>query len=94
MKVTIPPNSPVFTTSGSFSFKYVNGPIIAPSGDYTVLATFAGNIGSSSIASMVGTPAVVSKTHGKGRVVAFSPHPELSGLGDLLKDAMLWAAAP
>jgi glutamine amidotransferase-like uncharacterized protein len=84
----------VFTDAGTHEFKYVNGPLVQPidGSAYTVLATFQSNIGSSSILSMVGQPAVVGGSYGQGRVVAFSPHPELSGLGSLLKDALLWSA--
>lgn len=90
--VEIAPGNPVFTTPGKRRFRYVNGPVLQPSPKYTTLATFAGNIGSSTIVSMVGKPAVVASDYGKGRVVAFSPHPELSGLGSLLAEAIVWAA--
>lgn len=86
-----------FGAPGRHRLRYVNGPIVYPTSgvgaNYTVLATFRGNIGGANAVSMVGKPAVVAASYERGRVVAFSPHPELSGLGSLLRDAIVWASA-
>ncbi len=97
VQVKIASGNGVFTTTGTHPLRYVNGPVVHPPANagqpgYAVLATFAGNIGQSDIVSMTGKPAIVASEYGQGRVVAFSPHPELSGLGELLADAGLWAA--
>ncbi len=54
---------------------YENGPVFSE-GDYEVLGIFRGDVNEiSSPISLISTPAVIRK----GRVLLFSPHPELSG---------------
>lgn len=83
-------DNPILSREGSHWIDYLNGPVIWPTPNVQVLATFGSHIGGAE--TMIGKPAVVAATHGKGRVVGFSPHPENSGLGDMLTDALAWAA--
>jgi hypothetical protein len=94
LEVDVPNGNGVLSTTGSHWLRYVNGPVIYPLSNparFTVLATFGTSVGEG-IETMVGKPAVVGAKVGDGRAVAFSPHPELSGVGDMLKDALVWAA--
>jgi glutamine amidotransferase-like uncharacterized protein len=65
---------------------YGQGPLLAPGGKtepaaYEPLATFASEIAKkgSPTGVMPGTTAIARGTFGKGRVICFSPHPEVSG---------------
>jgi glutamine amidotransferase-like uncharacterized protein len=78
---------------------YENGPILSPD-DFSwlpklrVLATYQSEIKDNKEARsvMVGSPAVVSSNYGMGRVICFSPHPELTcDLGDMVLRAVMWA---
>jgi hypothetical protein len=44
--------------------------------------------------TMVDKPTIVSTTYGEGRLVGFSPHPELSHLGNLLSRSSGPQASP
>ena len=80
--------------------KFGQGPLMAPSAenltpDAEVLAWYRTGIGKNGAdpETMVDTPAIVATSFGEGRVILFSPHPEqTSGLGDLLVNAVNWAA--
>lgn len=80
---------------------YENGPIFVPASvdglpSYTPLVRFVTDLTRKGAPAgmMAGRDAVVAAPFGKGRVVAFSPHPELSpGLNHWLINAVRWAAA-
>lgn len=81
--------------------RYANGPIYWPAGDpaipdYTPLATFASEIAKHGAPTgvMIGTTAGARGRYGDGRVICWSPHPELTkGLGRWLVRTATWAAA-
>jgi len=81
-----------------FEIHYHQGPLLAP-GDDDKLGKFEPwGIFESEIAKngapegvMIGTAAIASGRFGKGRVLCFSPHPELTpGLEKMLPAAMFW----
>ncbi len=86
--------------AGPLDIHFHNGPILAPADredlpDYTVLARYRTGIGKGEAdpAVMVDTPAVASGAFGQGRVLVFSPHPDMTeGLHDLLVRAVRWTA--
>ncbi len=66
-----------------FVVRYANGPIIAPKKldsleDYEVLAWFRSEVvlWKAQKGTMINTPAIVSGSFGRGRVISISPHPE------------------
>lgn len=77
---------------------YENGPLFIPAAArpgqaYTPLVRFESDMAMNGAPQgmMPGRDAVIAAPHGKGRVVAFSSHPELSpGLGDWLVNAVRW----
>ena len=82
----------------TISSHYANGPLLAPGGsdelpDYTELATFRSDMAKGVPGgAMPGTTAIAAGRYGKGRVVCFSPHPELTpGLESLIAKALDWA---
>lgn len=85
---------------GELPVIYHNGPIIPPLKDgeqptYEVLAWFRSEVSQyePQKGTMTNTPAMISTTYGKGRVLAISPHPEASkSLRPLLAKGLLWAA--
>lgn len=77
---------------------YENGPVLAVD-DYhwlpklTVLATYKSEIRDNKAAEpvMVDSPAIVAGNYGNGKVLCFSPHPELTcDLGDVVLRAATW----
>jgi len=86
--------------TGLTSIYYCNGPLLGPFKDseipdYTVLATFESEIRKNGAPEgvMRGTPAIVSGSFGKGRVVCFSPHPEYTrNLHSFVVKAAQWTA--
>jgi hypothetical protein len=93
LEVNVEDGNGVLSSTGSHWLRYVNGPVIYPLSNparFTVLATFGTTVGDGE--TMVGKPAVVGTKFGDGRAVAFSPHPELSDVGVMLKDALIWAS--
>ena len=80
--------------------KYANGPIFAPGEreeipDFEVLAVYRGEVAENGTSKgvMPGTPALIRGPFGRGRAVAFSPHPEDSeSLQHFIRDAVLWAS--
>ncbi|MDF1799281.1 MAG: N-formylglutamate amidohydrolase [Planctomycetota bacterium] len=75
---------------------YAQGPLLAPAGDpeladFESLATFRTEIAKKGAPKgvMLGTTAVARGRYGRGRVLCFSPHPELTaGLDELLRFAI------
>ncbi len=78
--------------------KYANGPVMEPAGspelsDYTTLAVFNDEVAENDTPPgiQVGTPAILSGTFGKGRVVGISPHPEQSeSIKDIVPRLIQW----
>ena len=76
--------------------RYQNGPIVSPQNfpglkPYEVLAWFRSEkvLYPPQKGTMVNTPAIVSGTYGKGRVISISPHPEATeGLESMLATAV------
>jgi len=87
-------------TNQLFEVHYENGPLLKPakSGklpDFETLAVFRTELAGhgSPVGAMVNTPAIVSGTCGKGRVIVISPHPEQSkGLEHFISDSIRWMA--
>ena len=82
-----------------WSIQYANGPLLGRAGiprlpDFEVLARFRDELAENGAPKgvMIDTPAIVSGTFGKGRVICFSPHPEkTAALHPLLIHAVAWA---
>lgn len=71
---------------GSVPVKYNQGPLLVPDDEsdlpgYEVLATFETEVAEKGAqpGSMVGTHAIIRSMYGQGRVICYSPHPEVSG---------------
>jgi glutamine amidotransferase-like uncharacterized protein len=85
-----------------FSIFYENGPPLIPSDlttlpAYTSLARYKTDLHASNapINQMGGKDAIIAAPFGKGKVLLFSPHPELTpGLQPLLLQGTRWAATP
>ena len=84
------------TREKTLSIYYGQGPLLAPAerpdiADYELLASFETEIARNGAPSgvMKGTTAIARGNYGAGRVVCFSPHPEMTdGLEKLLLDAI------
>lgn len=86
-------------------YRYANGPLFElldesldpKAGAPIVFATFQTEFTKNDAPKgvMIGTPAIVGGTYGKGRVIACSPHPEKSQLkyAKDLKNMLLWAGS-
>ena len=81
--------------SNKFYLKYYSGPILEPSDlelpPYKELAVFRTDFheNNATPGEMIGKSAVVESKYGKGRVILFSPHPELTpGMEKLLINAV------
>jgi len=85
--------------SGS-QVKYVNGPVLEAAGskdipDFTTLAFFRTEVAENGTPAgiQIDSPAILTGTFGKGRVVGISPHPEQSeGLEAVVPRLLDWAA--
>jgi glutamine amidotransferase-like uncharacterized protein len=83
-----------------FVVRYHNGPIISPKGlddleDYEVLAWFRSetSLWEPQKGTMINTPAIVSGSFGKGRVISVSPHPEATeSLHSIIENSIRWVA--
>ena len=81
---------------GLLSIKYTGGPILSLAGmralpEYVSLAVFRTEVWEyePQRGTMVDTPAIVAGRFGKGRVIIFSPHPEMTeGLESLVRRAI------
>lgn len=79
-----------------FRIHYANGPLLAPANrpeieDYEALANFKTEIATNGAPKgvMLGTTAIARGRFGQGRVICFSPHPEMTaGLEVFLKEAI------
>lgn len=91
---------PAAEGAAPFEMQYWNGPLWSPAsaGDlppFATLATFVDDIheGDAPEGLVPGTPAIVAAPYRHGRVVLFSPHPEMTpGCGHLLESAVRWAS--
>lgn len=88
-------------TSDSIPIQFENAPVFAPATrdlglpPYGTLATFTSDLVAEPTGreSIVGRDAIIAAPFGKGRVVLFGPHPELTpGLEPLLQSALRWVA--
>lgn len=78
---------------------YENGPVLEADPDswlppFTTLATYRGEIKDNKDAEAVmkGSPAITASYYGAGRMICFSPHPELThDMGDMVMRAITWA---
>lgn len=81
--------------------KYANGPVMEAAGspdipDFTTLAVFNTETAENETPPgiQIGTPAILTGTFGKGRVVGISPHPEQTeGLKEVVPKLIEWATA-
>jgi hypothetical protein len=77
-----------------------NDPLLGPAGnpdlpDYEPLATFAGEAAENGAPRgvMPGTTAIAAGRYGNGRVLCFSPHPEMTaGMRDAVWRGVRWTA--
>tara|TARA_R110002072_G_scaffold146075_1_gene292790 strand:- start:46874 stop:48421 length:1548 start_codon:yes stop_codon:yes gene_type:complete len=84
------------TTNQKLEIHYAQGPLLAPGNrpdidDYEVIATFETEIAKNGAPEgvMKGTTAIALGQYGRGRVICFSPHPELTkGLEPLVQFAI------
>ena len=84
----------------SFDARFSGGPILSPAtrdglSDYIILGLYRTEFSKteSQRGKMVGTPAIIAARYGKGRMIAFSFHPEvLEGTQPLMKQAVLSTA--
>lgn len=84
------------TTNQKFSIHYAQGPLLAPANrpeieDYEELANFKTEIAKNGAPKgvMIGTTAIAQGRFGQGRVICFSPHPEMTaGLEAFVQDAI------
>lgn len=86
-------------TGKNFEVKYENGPIITHGKgslpEFKTLAVYRTEKAEngSPVGAMVNSPAIVTSTCGKGRVIVISPHPEQSsGAESMIPAAIKWLA--
>ena len=80
---------------------YAQGPLLVPDNKptlpgYQVLATYGSEVAEkgAQVGSMVGTHAIIRSKFGRGRVICFSPHPEVEGgPNELMLSGVRWAAS-
>jgi glutamine amidotransferase-like uncharacterized protein len=85
-----------------FRIHFENGPLFVPGNDpymppYVALARYVTDLHKAGAPAgmMRGKDAIIATTYGRGRVLLFSPHPELTpGLEQMLVRAVRWAAQP
>ncbi len=98
-RTTLSPGSSA-SKAPRFIIQYANGPIFERAGkseleDFETLIFFRGELTQNGAPAgvMPDTPAVVRANFGKGRAMAFSPHPEkTAGLYALLNNSLPWLA--
>ena len=97
-----PAGASVFGKTGTAEVVYHNGPIISQGTNtelppFRTLAWFRTEVAKyePQQGTMVDTPAVISSTFGRGRVMSISPHPEATPeLRSIVGKAINWAAGP
>jgi glutamine amidotransferase-like uncharacterized protein len=93
------PGGDLLGHDGSVPVHYNQGPLLVPDDEsdlpgYQVLATFETEVASKGAqpGAMTGTHAIVRSLFGKGRVICYSPHPEVTGGPNRLIEAgVRWA---
>lgn len=80
------PGRDLLGRGGSVEVHYNQGPLLVPDDEsdlpgYEVLATFETEVADKGAqpGAMVGTHAIIRSLYGAGRVICYSPHPEVSG---------------
>ncbi len=102
LEVSLPATGKEFFAreSDRLTLHYHQGPLLAPAENkdlpaYQELARFETEVAKNGAPEgvMIGTSAIVSAEFGKGRVLCFSPHPELTkDMEGLLHRGLLWTA--
>ena len=101
VKLRITKKHPIFSNINSdyFELNYFSGPILEPSDlelpKYKELAMFKTEIGNekNNLESMIGKTAILESVFHKGKIILFSPHPELTtGMGSLLINAVKYVS--
>lgn len=93
------PGAELLGLGGSVPVHYNQGPLLVPDDEsdlpgYQVLATFETEVATKGAqpGSMTGTHAIIRSTFGKGRVICYSPHPEVTdGPNGLIAAGVAWA---
>lgn len=83
----------------SVRVRYNQGPLLVPDNQpdvpgYEVLATFETEVAEKGApaGAMAGTHAIIRSMYGRGRVICFSPHPEVTGgPNTLVREGVRWA---
>ena len=84
---------------GDVDVQYNQGPLLVPDDEadlpgYEVLARFASEVAEKGAqpGAMAGTHAIVRSIYGSGRVICYSPHPEVSGgPNEIIASGVRWA---
>jgi len=87
-------------TQSKFNIYYANGPLLVPDNQsdlpgYEILARFETEVAKNGAPAdaMTGTHAIIRSKFGSGRVICFSPHPEMkNGPKSLIASGVYWAA--
>lgn len=93
------PGMDLLGLGGSVPVHYNQGPLLVPDDEsdlpgYQVLATFETEVATKGAqpGSMTGTHAIIRSTFGQGRVICYSPHPEVTdGPNGLIAAGVAWA---
>ncbi|MEW4529171.1 BPL-N domain-containing protein [Maioricimonas sp. JC845] len=93
---------PLRAGTENLEVRYAQGPLLVPDTKpdlpgYEVLATFDTEVAKKGAIPgvMCGTHAIVRSVYGKGRVICFSPHPEVpGGPNRIMAAGIRWAARP
>ncbi|MFM7207047.1 MAG: BPL-N domain-containing protein [Planctomycetaceae bacterium] len=93
------PGAELLGSSGTVPVHYNQGPLLVPDDEahlpgYQVLASFETEVATKGAqpGSMAGTHAIVRSLYGAGRVICYSPHPEVTGgPNDLIASGVRWA---
>lgn len=93
------PGADLLGLGGSVPVHYNQGPLLVPDDEadlpgYQVLATFETEVATKGAqpGSMTGTHAIIRSTYGRGRVICYSPHPEVTdGPNGLIAAGVAWA---
>jgi hypothetical protein len=99
--VTEPGRDVLGLPSATVDVHYAQGPLLVPDNrpdlpGYQVLARFDSEVAlkGAQDGAMAGTHAIIRSKFGRGRVICFSPHPEVEGgPNSLMTSGVIWAAA-